>query len=186
MYKRQDYSIGFTTRGCIRQCSFCVNKRYRKCSLHSSVSEFLDLERPSICLLDDNIFACAKWRDVFEELKVTGKRFQFKQGLDERLLTAEKCEVLFKSKWIVDYMFAFDNIKDAKLIISKLELLREHTNVIPKFYTFCGFNHDDPSVYPDEFWAQDIEDLFARIDLLRRYHCLPYVMRYKDLSLIHI
>ena len=25
-----DYSIGFATRGCFRQCSFCVNKNYKK------------------------------------------------------------------------------------------------------------------------------------------------------------
>ena len=25
-----DYSIGFMTRGCFRQCEFCVNKKYKK------------------------------------------------------------------------------------------------------------------------------------------------------------
>ena len=38
-----DYSIGFMTRGCIRQCSFCVNKNYKSCELHSSLSEFYTL-----------------------------------------------------------------------------------------------------------------------------------------------
>lgn len=32
-----DWSIGFTTRGCIRKCEFCVNKSYNRCSLHSSL-----------------------------------------------------------------------------------------------------------------------------------------------------
>ena len=44
-----DYSIGFLTRGCIRGCSFCVNKNYKKCSKHSPVSEFLDKDRKYIC-----------------------------------------------------------------------------------------------------------------------------------------
>ena len=59
-----DYSIGFMTRGCIRQCSFCVNKNYKKCSLHSSLNEFLDNDRPYICLLDDNVLACKDWREI--------------------------------------------------------------------------------------------------------------------------
>lgn len=179
-----DYSIGFMTRGCIRQCKFCVNKNYTKCSLHSSVNEFLDTDRPYICLLDDNIFACKDWRPVFEELISTGKKFQFKQGLDERLLTDEKCNVLFnRSKWIGDKIFAFDNIKDRELIESRLQMIRRHTNEQIKFYTFCGFNHDSPGQYSKEFWVNDIRGLFERIKILMQYGCLPYVMRYKDYEL---
>lgn len=175
-----DYSIGFTTRGCIRGCSFCVNKNYRQCLVHSPVSEFLDPNRKYICLLDDNVLACPDWKRIFEELNATGKRFQFKQGMDERLLTDEKCEVIFNSNWIGDYIFAFDNIKDARLVEKKLKLIREHTNKIPKFYVFCGFNHDVPDTYPDGFWEQDIANVFERIRILISYHSLPYIMRYAD------
>lgn len=175
-----DYSIGFTTRGCIRGCSFCVNKNYRECLLHSPVSEFLDPDRKYICLLDDNILSCRNWRSIFEELNATGKRFQFKQGMDERLLTDEKCEVIFNANWIGDYIFAFDNIKDARLVEKKLGLIREHTKKIPKFYCFCAYNHDAPDTYDEDFWANDIRDLFERIKILISYQSLPYIMRYKD------
>lgn len=179
-----DYSIGFMTRGCIRGCSFCVNKNYRSCELHSNLSEFIDESRPYICLLDDNVLACKDWRKVFEELIATGKKFQFKQGCDERLLTDEKCEILFnKSKWIGDRIFAFDNIKDRELIERKLQMIRRHTNDQIKFYTFCGYNHDNIGVYDEEFWVKDIVDLFERIKILMTYGCLPYVMRYKDYEL---
>jgi len=179
-----DYSLGFLTRGCIRGCEFCVNKNYTKCSLHSPLSEFLDPSRHYICLLDDNVLACKDWETVFTELKLSGKRFQFKQGMDERLLTDKKCDVIFKnSKWIGDYIFAFDNIKDAPIIEKKLKLIRTHTIKIPKFYLFCGFNHDDPDHYSKEFWLKDIVDLFKRIEILMRYECLPYIMRYKDYEL---
>lgn len=175
-----DYSIGFTTRGCIRGCSFCVNKNYRMCSRHSPVSEFLDPERKYICLLDDNILSCRDWKNIFEELNATGKRFQFRQGMDERLLTDEKCEIIFNSNWIGAYSFAFDNIKDRRLVERKLELMRKHTDVIPQFYCFCAYNHDNPDCYPEDFWGKDIADLFERIRILMSYHALPYVMRYKD------
>lgn len=175
-----DYSIGFTTRGCIRGCSFCVNKNYRQCLKHSPITEFLDPDRKYICLLDDNILSCRDWKGIFEELNATGKRFQFKQGMDERLLTDEKCEVIFNSNWIGDYIFAFDNIKDRKIIENKLDLVRKHTNKILKFYVFCGFNHDEPDTYPVDFWTKDIGNLFERIKILISHKCLPYVMRYKD------
>ena len=175
-----DYSIGFTTRGCIRGCSFCVNKNYKQCLKHSPVSEFLDPERKYICLLDDNIFACRDWKEIFKELNSTGKRFQFKQGLDERLLTDEKCEVLFNSKWHGDYIFAFDNIADRRVIEKKLDLIRQYTDKIPKFYCFCAYNHNNPGTYSPVFWANDVADLFERIRILFRYRALPYIMRYAD------
>ena len=173
-----DFSIGYTTRGCIRGCSFCVNEDYKASVIHSPVQEFLDPDRKYICLLDDNVLACKDWRSIFDQLNATGKRFQYKQGMDERLLTDEKCEVIFSSNWIGDYIFAFDNIKDRHLVEQKLQLMREHTAVIPKFYVFCGFNHKVKDTYPDRFWEEDIRDVFERIRVLMRYNALPYIMRY--------
>lgn len=173
-----DFSIGFATRGCIRGCSFCVNKNYRACLLHSPVEEFLDPNRKYICLLDDNVLSCKDWRTIFDQLNATGKRFQFKQGMDERLLTDEKCEVIFSSNWIGDYIFAFDNIRDRRLVERKLQLMRKHTSKEVKFYVFCGYNHADPDTYTDNFWENDIRDIFERIRVLMSYQALPYIMRY--------
>lgn len=175
-----DYSIGFMTRGCIRQCSFCVNKNFKQCNRHSYVNEFLDISKPYIVLLDDNVLACKDWKNIFEELNATGKRFRFHQGMDERLLTDEKCSVIFKSKWIGEYYFAFDNIQDASLIERKLNLIRKHTNRRVKFYCLCAYNHANPGILSQSFWKQDINDLFERIWLLVKYKAYPYVMRYKD------
>lgn len=171
-----DYSIGFVSRGCFRQCEFCVNKNYKKVSVHSPLEEFMDNSRKKICLLDDNFFGCSSWKNILLELQNTGKAFQFKQGLDERLLTDEKCEMLFKSKYDGDYIFAFDNVEDYDLIERKLKLIREYTDKVPKFYTFCGFDRDGK--WDHEFWKQDLWDLWKRIELLMKYRCLPYIMRF--------
>lgn len=171
-----DYSIGFMTRGCFRGCEFCVNKNYKKASAHSPLDEFLDKSRKKICLLDDNFLACREWRKLLQELKDSKKTFQFKQGLDERLLTDEKCEMLFNSKYDGRYIFAFDNIADAELIETKLKLIRKYTNKRLQFYTFCGFDRNDK--WDNDFWKQDIIDLFFRIELLMKYDALPYVMRF--------
>lgn len=171
-----NYSIGFLTRGCFRQCSFCVNKNYSRVARHSPLREFLDPHRPKICLLDDNFFGSSDWAEMLEELQETGKPFIFKQGLDERLLTDGKCKALFASKYDGDYIFAFDNVADATLIESKIQLARQYTNAVMKFYCFCGYDRND--VWDEAFWAQDIVDLFTRIEILMRNRCLPYVMRF--------
>lgn len=66
-------------------------------------------------------------------MQETGKPFQFKQGLDERLLTPEKCELLFGSKYDGDYIFAFDNVADADIIESKMALAGKYTDRVLTF-----------------------------------------------------
>ena len=172
-----DYSIGFLTRGCFRKCDFCVNKNYDRVSVHSPLEEFLDESRPKICLLDDNFFGCGRWKELLLQLQATGRPFQFKQGLDERLLTDEKCALLFSSKYDGDYIFAFDNVADAQIIEEKILLARKYTNAVLKFYCFCGFDRNGK--WDTNFWRQDIFDLLFRIRLLMRHRCLPYVMRFE-------
>lgn len=171
-----DYSIGFMTRGCFRQCEFCVNRNYKKVECHSKLSEFLDPSRKKICLLDDNFLGSPQWESMILELQATNKPFQFKQGLDERILTDKKCELLFNSKYDGDYIFAFDNVEDYDIIKRKLDLIRQYTDKRLKFYTFCGFDRNDKWDY--DFWVQDLWDLWKRIELLMQYHALPYVMRF--------
>lgn len=93
-----DYAIGYLTRGCFRHCGFCVNKNYSHVLIHSPLEEFMDASRKKICLLDDNFFGCPMWKSLLLELRQTKLPFQFKQGLDERLLTDERCELLFSSQ----------------------------------------------------------------------------------------
>lgn len=167
-----DYSIGFLTRGCFRKCKFCVNQKYDHVFLSSPLDEFFDQKRKSICLLDDNILGCPNWRDLIQQLIDTGHPFKFKQGLDERLLTDEKCKLLFSAKYDGDYTFAFDNIADYDLIKQKLIMIRKHSSVRNiKFYVLVGFESTD---------AIDIENCFRRLELLMQYQCLPYIMRYQD------
>lgn len=168
----KEYSIGFMTRGCFRKCGFCVNKKYDHVFEHSPLTEFFDPSRKKICLLDDNFLGCPQWKVMLEELINTGRPFKFKQGLDERLLTEEKCKMLFSSKYDGDFTFAFDNVSDYDLIHSKLELIKKYRkNGSIKFYVLVGFLSTD---------YVDIENAFLRIDLLLKYGCLPYIMRFQN------
>ena len=167
-----DYSIGFVTRGCFRKCPFCVNQKYDHVFCHSPLEEFYDSSRKKICLLDDNVLGCPSWKEILEKLIAMKKPFKFKQGMDERLLTEEKCEMLFNASYDGDYTFAFDNVEDYELIHRKLKLIRKYSRVTNiKFYVLVGFKSTD---------AEDIENMWKRVELLMRYQCLPYIMRYRD------
>jgi hypothetical protein len=133
-----------------------------------------------LCFLDDNFLSCKDWKKIIEEVKSTGKRFQFKQGLDERLLTDEKIEELFSWNYIGDYIFAFDNIEDKNIIEKKLKRIHEIYPELSKqlkFYVLVGYDRNDR--YDEEFWKQDVKDAFERVFILSKYSAYPYIMRYE-------
>ena len=170
-----DVTVGVLERECLE-----LNKHF---------VTFNERHRPYVLLkwcmsadgfLDDNFFGCSKWRELIEPVIKSKKRFQFKQGLDERLLTKERILEISKWKYDGEFIFAFDNIEDKDLIISKLKLIRE---TVPdwkrelKFYVFCGCDRN--GIYDEQFWEKDITNLFERIDILSRFGAKPYIMRFE-------
>jgi hypothetical protein len=168
-----DASIGYCTRGCIRQCPFCINRNSTKVVAHSPLWEFLDPQRKRIILLDDNIFAYKNCLDIFHRLQETNKPFTFKQGVDIRLLTEEKARVLIQSKYDGDYIFAFDNYKDKDIIEKKLKLWSRYWKENKtRFYLLTGFNPDNEQ--------RDLFELFERIRILMSYGYKSYVIRHRN------
>ena len=166
-----DYSIGFTTRGCFRKCSFCVNKKYDRVFKHSPIEEFLDEKRPYIYLWDDNFMASTDFNRILDDLEAIGKPFQFRQGLDVRLMTKAKAERLAKVKYRGDFIFAFDHIEDTELISRKLKIWKTYCNKSTKLFVLTGYDSQD---------EKDIENTFERIKIIMEHGCLPYIMRYED------
>lgn len=166
-----DYSIGFSTRGCFRKCDFCVNKKYEKAFKHSPIEEFLDEDRPYLYLWDDNFFAYPHWEKILDEIEATGKPFQFRQGLDLRLMTDRKAKRFNNTNYRGDFIFAFDHLKDRDTIIEKIQLWKRYSSKICKLYVLCGFESQD---------EKDIENAFERIKILMKYGCIPYIMRHEN------
>ncbi len=133
-------NIGFTTRGCIRKCPFCiVPEKEGKIRAVGDIYDFWDGKSKEIVLFDNNILAmpdhfkmiCSQIRD--ERLKV-----DFNQGLDCRLLT-EDLIIELKSIKCVDYRFAFDNVKDIIYVEKAVNLLNKN-NISAMWYIMVGFN----------------------------------------------
>ncbi len=186
------YSIGFLTRGCFRKCPFCVNRLENRILPYSELEWFVDnsvdengkLLRPNIYLWDDNFLAAPPkvWRKFLDELIATGRPFQFRQGLDERMIAEspygeEIAEKLSKCKYHGDYIFAFDNWSDREKIVKALKIWKYYNKKETKFYLFCGFRlrpDDDDKLYTD------VWEIFQRIKILMQYGCLGYIMRHED------
>ena len=117
------------------------------------------------------MFGYPHWKSIVEELIATKKSFQFKQGLDLRLMSEEKAKIFAGVKYKGDYIFAFDDLKDRELIESKLALWRKYNNKTTKLYVLVAYENQG---------IEDIKSMFERIKILMKYQCLPYIMRYKD------
>jgi len=169
-YNITNTAYGFLTRGCPRGCSFCiVGKKEGLCSRKvADLSEFWNGQK-NIVLNDPNILACREWEDLFGQLADSNAIVDFNQGLDARLLTDKKCNVL-NSIRTKEIHFAWDRYEDKELVLPKLKMfseicktkLRSHNAIV-----FVLTNH-----------TSTIEQDLERIYTLRELGYWAYVMIY--------
>lgn len=160
-------AYGFLTRGCPRQCSFCnVSESQGKKSVKvADLSQFWNGQK-EIILLDPNILACKDWKELFQQLIDSKAKVDFTQGLDIRLMTDEKVEMLNKIK-IKKIHFALDNAEDIETI-EKLKYFRDKLKFKKRqlgVYILINFNTT---------LKQDID----RIKIIDKLDYDPYIMVY--------
>ncbi|GAI38731.1 unnamed protein product, partial [marine sediment metagenome] len=65
LYPRVDFSLGFTSRGCIRKCPWCiVPEKEGQIKPRSRIYEFWDRRHRKITLLDNNLLAAPNWQQT--------------------------------------------------------------------------------------------------------------------------
>ena len=101
IYPSCDYAIGFLTRGCIRNCPWCVVPR--KEGKISPYEEWRNVKRNDskrILFMDNNVLASSHGiRQIEEMAGAQGIRIDFNQGLDARLIDDKIAELLGRIKW---------------------------------------------------------------------------------------
>jgi len=171
-----DYSMGFTTRGCIRKCEFCdVWRKEGPLREHSPIEEFWNPHHDKLLLLDNNFLASSLWREKLEFLIARRLRVCFNQGLDLRLIDHEKALWLKRVRYYDNEFkkrrlyFAWDRLEDEDAIMRGIRLLRE-VGVRPAHmlvYMLVGLN-------------TSFEEDWYRFEKLNKLGVLPYVMLYND------
>lgn len=168
LYNITDTAYGFLTRGCPRGCSFCVveAKEGRASRKVADLSEFWNGQK-NIVLCDPNILACRQWKDLLQQLIDSKAWVDINQGLDIRLMTEEKAEMLKQIK-IKQWHFAWDRYEDKDKILPKLKMFKDITGINERsliVYVLCNY---------DTTIEQDLE----RINTLREMGYWAYVMLY--------
>ena len=166
----KDTAFGFLTRGCPRGCDFCiVGKKEGRCSVKvADLSEFWRGQK-NIVLCDPNILACKDWKGLLQQLIDSGAWVDFNQGLDIRLMTEEKAEMLNRIK-IREIHFAWDRYEDRDKILPKLQMFAEVTRQRPHSHHAI--------VYTLVNFSTTLEQDLDRIYTVRDLGYWPYVMIY--------
>lgn len=168
LYGITDTAYGFLSRGCPRGCDFChVAAKEGRCSHKvADLSEFWHGQK-NIVLCDPNLIACREWKDLLQQLIDSGAKVNINQGVDIRIMTDEKAEMIGKLR-IDSVHFAWDRYEDKDCIIPKFKAFKEIT----------GWDVRKMSVYVLTNFNTTIEQDLERIYTLRDLGYNPYVMVY--------
>ena len=179
LYPSEGYrqeSLGFTSRGCIRNCEFCiVHEKEGAFRRVQHVKKFVDFRYKNVTLLDNNILADKEW--FFENTNwiLDHKlRINISQGMDIRLLTDEIADQIHRIKFIDGQMrFAWDRVDMEDIVKSGIEMLKDHKINVRRnvsFFVLSGYTNPKTGI-PVPF----CKDVY-RCNRLKQMGVMPYVM----------
>lgn len=159
--------IGFTSRGCVRKCAFCIVPRKEgKLRQANEISDIIRPESDVITLLDNNLTADPYCLDKLAEIRDRGLWVDITQGVDVRLMTEEKAKALGEVRHLRSLHYAWDLMEHEEAILRGIEIL---SRFVKKWRQMCfmlvGFNTS---------FEQDM----YRFHKLTEIGISPYVMIY--------
>ena len=170
LYPEWNAAIGFTTRGCVRRCPFCIVPiKEGRLRVVGDIYDFWNGQR-KIVLLDNNLTAAPMehFRLILNQIIENNLQPDFSQGLDIRLLNEEQAYLLSKIRIGRNghIHFAWDNINDEEAVRKGIALLAKYMPLRRiMFYVLIGYN------------STPEEDLY-RVETLRGLGVGPFVMPY--------
>jgi hypothetical protein len=163
-------NFGFVTRGCNRNCAFCiVTKKEGNVHKVADIDDIWDGKSKNITLLDNNILFDKQ--TFFETVKFAITKnisIDFNQGLDFRLLDDDVCTILKKMRH-KEYRFAFDDPQYLPGVEVAIKLLNKHSLNRSIWYVLVGFN-------------STFEEDLSRLEYLKKMDQRPFVMRYESVK----
>ena len=164
----KDTAYGFLTRGCPRNCPFCIvsQKEGKQSVKVADLSEFWKGQK-FVKLLDPNLLACKEHMELLQQLIDSKAYVDFTQGLDARCINQKNAELLSKVKTKMIH-FAFDDIKQEKGIVKGLKLYKEISNIPENKTGVYILTHYNTTHQQDLYRVKVVQELGYR----------PYIMIY--------
>lgn len=162
LYPDMDFSMGFTSRGCIRKCPFCIVSEKEKWDPdHAELDEFLRHDK--LALLDNNLTASHRFGTIVQDIIDRGIRTNFNQGLDIRLIDEDKAKLLveckakdfdFKERMLY---FAWDSVATEKAVKRGIDLLLS-AGIRGRYLTFYILMGFDSTLEQDVYRAEKLTE----------------------------
>lgn len=164
LYPQYPFSVQFYSRGCIRNCPFCL-VRDKEGYIHPVEPMEWNPNAQWIEVLDNNFFANPKWREAVEDLR--GQNLPVKlHGVDVRIMDEEQAKALksLKMKGLIHIAWDLPQLD----LTPQLESMVKHISARKiACYVLVGFN-------------STIEQDLHRLNTLKRLGILPFVQPYRD------
>lgn len=173
IYPQYDFAIGFLSRGCIRNCPWCVVPRKEGALRQYDDIERIAQDRKKIVLMDNN-FLANDFEFVKEQLEKSvrlGLSIDFNQGLDARLITPENAELLAKCKWFT----ISGNNKYIRFSCDTAGMIEPLRNAV-KTLRDIGYKGDFFIYILAQQWEESIERINKILEIDKKIHpfCQPY------------
>lgn len=167
IYPNYKAAIGFLTRGCIRNCPWCIVPR--KEGHIRPAATWQEIKRPDsreIVFLDNNVLACDHGLQQIEDMGGKPVWVDFNQGLDARLITSEVAQLLARLHWMRFLRLSCDTSAMLPVIERATRYLME------------------AGVAKYRFWAyalvQDVNEAHARVMALEQMGVQTFAQPYRD------
>lgn len=167
-YSNTDAYLGYSTRGCPRNCEFCaVNKFEPEFVPYIDIKNMIKQikrksgEKQNLLLMDNNVLCSNKFDKIIDDIisigfhkgatygKTKKKRIvDFNQGLDARLLTEKKMQRLAEIP-LEPMRLAFDDIKLRPFYTKAVELAHKYKQ--KNMSNYILYNYKDT---PEDFYER--------------------------------
>ena len=171
VYPVRDAYFGYTTRGCIRQCSFCgvpqlEGPQRDKPSLANYINRISKRhgERKYLVLMDNNVAASARFTDIIDEIVDLGftpgatlerpgarpskRRVDFNQGVDARILCKSPAYLQHLSRICISPLrIAFDHLGLRKQYETSVQMAADHGLTSVSNYLLYNFMDSPEDLY---------------------------------------
>jgi len=167
-YDNTDAYLGYATRGCPRNCTFCAVNKFEPSfvtyiDIRKNINEVISRygEKRNLLLMDNNVLFSKYFDKIIDDIKSVGfikgasfgktkKRriVDFNQGLDPRLLTAQKMKRLAEIP-LEPMRLAFDDMSYKDAYVKAVRLAHEYGQIDMSNYIL--YNYLDS---PEDFYER--------------------------------